>query len=189
MRTKSFLQTHVPREVIHRSQILLDTLLNYLMAEAREKLSTTDLNLQNAFLSIDLRNRIHEWASQTENKLLLEPRLVGFTADPRIKQGLITSGIIFVAGTIATAATLPSIVGPIITGVATILLSVLAFRIAFDLASPRAYEFMIEDIDRYLTSAQEQVRIWLETIDEIFLRDFSAFCHENGISIETQVNE
>ncbi|WMN79837.1 hypothetical protein NI385_12810 [Vibrio parahaemolyticus] len=35
--TKQFLQTHVPKEIIYKSEVLLDTLLNYLMEDARKK--------------------------------------------------------------------------------------------------------------------------------------------------------
>jgi len=47
--TKQFLQKHVPKEIIFKSEILLDTLLNYLMEDARERIKTADIKLQNAF--------------------------------------------------------------------------------------------------------------------------------------------
>ena len=56
--TKQFLQTHVPKEVIYKSEVLLDTLLNYLMEDARKKIESGDVKLQNAFFDADFRKRI-----------------------------------------------------------------------------------------------------------------------------------
>ena len=182
--TKQFLQKHVPKEIVFKSEILLDTLLNYLMEDARERIKTADIKLQNAFFDADFRKRVHEWAKQLENKLALDPDIVRYTTDPRLTQGLIASGISFVAGTSVTLALSPSVVGAIVAGIITILLSALAFKIAYDKASPKAREIIKMDIEQYLASSQRQVLEWLEKVESAFNSDFHAFCLANGFELD-----
>lgn len=182
--TKQFLQTHVPKEIIYKSEVLLDTLLNYLMVDARKKIESGDVKLQNAFFDADFRKRIHEWSIQLENKLSLEPDVVKYTSDPRLTQGLIASGITFVIGTSITFALATSIVGTIAAGIVTVLLSAFAFKFAFDKASPKAREITKLDIDKYLKESQTQVFEWLSKVEKNFNDNFHKFCSDNGFLAE-----
>ena len=181
---KQFLQTHVPKEIVYKSEVLLDTLLNYLMEDARKKIESGDVKLQNAFFDADFRERIHEWSIQLENKLSLEPDVVKYSSDPRLTQGLIASGITFVVGTSITVALAPSIVGTIVAGIVTVLLSAFAFKVAFDKASPKAREITKIDIDEYLKESQTQVLAWLSKVEQSFNDDFHKFCSDNGFEAE-----
>lgn len=182
--TKHFLQTHVPKEIVYKSEILLDTLLNYLMEDARKKIESGDEKLQNAFFDADFRRRIHEWSTQLENKLSLEPDVVKYVSDPRLTQGLIASGITFVVGTSITIAMAPSIVGTIVAGIVTVLLSAFAFKLAFEKASPKAREITKLDIDQYLKESQAQVLAWLSKVEKSFNDDFHKFCSANGFEVK-----
>jgi len=187
--TKQFLQAHIPKEIVYKSEILLDTLLNYLMEDARERIKTADVKLQNDFFDADFRKRVHQWARQLENKLALDPDIVKYTFDPRLKQGLIASGITFVAGTCVTLTLVPSVVGAIVSGIVTLLLSALVFKIAYDKASPKAREIVMMDIEKYLEASQKQVSEWLEKVVAAFENDFHAFCSTNGFVLEGEPNE
>jgi len=182
--TKQFLETHIPKEIIYKSEILLDTVLNYLMEEARKKIKPADVKLQNKFFDKDFRKRIHEWASQLENKLKLEPDVVNYSFDPRLKQGLIVSGTTFIIGTGITIGLTPSVVGVIVSGIVTIILSALAFKISYDKASLKAREIVKDDIDSYLELAEKQVCDWLEKIVTAFEDNFYDFCSSNGFKLE-----
>ncbi|HGS4463082.1 TPA: hypothetical protein ACMDOB_002981 [Vibrio metschnikovii] len=181
---KQFLQTHVPKEIIYKSEVLLDTLLNYLMEDARKKIESGDVKLQNAFFDADFRKRIHEWSRQLENKLSLEPNIVNYASDPRFTQGLIVSGITFVVGTGITVALVSSIVETIVAGVVTVLLSAFAFKFVFDKASPRAREITKLNIDEFLKVSQTQVFEWLSKVEQKFNDDFNKFCSDNGFEVE-----
>lgn len=182
--TKQFLQTHVPKEIVYESEILLDTLLNYLMEDAREQIKSADVKLQNAFFDADFRKRVHEWVKQQGNKLTLDPDIVQYTSDPRLKQGLLASGIIFIAGVGITLTLAPSIVGTIAAGIITILLSALAFKIAYGKATPKAREIIKENIDQYLEESQGQVLEWLKKVQSAFEKDFRDFCLASGFALE-----
>lgn len=182
--TKQFLQTHASKEIIYKSEVLLDTLLNYLLADARKKIESGDVKLQNAFFDADFRKRILEWSLQQENKLSLEPDVVKYTPDPRFTQGLIASGITFVVGTGITIALAPSIVETMVAGIVTVLLSAFAFKLAFDKASPKAREITKLDIKEYLKESQTQVLTWLSKVERSFNDDFHKFCSDNGFEAE-----
>lgn len=181
--TKQFLQTHVPREVIYKSEILLDTLLNYLMKDARTKIKVADVQLQNAFFNANFRDRIREWATQVKNKLTLEPELVNYTFDPRLKQGLIASSITLAVGTGITLIIAPHVIEAIAAGIVTIVLSGVAFKLAYDKASPQARELIKKDIDKYLETSKNQVIEWLGKVEIAFQNDFSEFCSKNGFNL------
>lgn len=182
--TKQFLQTHVPKEVIYKSKILLDTLVNYLMKDARSKIENTDVTFQNAFYDADFRKRIQEWTKQLGNKLELDPELMNYTSDPRLKQGLIASGTIFVVGSGVTLTLIPSVVGTIVSGLVTILLAAYTFKFAYDKAAPKARELVIKDIDEYLERSKKQVIEWLGKVEEAFESDFNNFCATSGIELK-----
>lgn len=70
-RNKSFLSTHVPKEVMILSRLLLDTVINALMDEARSQLKGASVELQNRFYKKNFRKKVKEWTVQIENKLSL----------------------------------------------------------------------------------------------------------------------
>ena len=187
--TKLFLETHIPKEVIYKTEILLDTVLNYLMKEAQNKIETADVKLQNDFFDADFRRRIHAWANQLEDKLKLEPDVVKYSSDPRLKQGLIVAGTTFVVGSGITLALTPSVVGAIISGIVTILLSAITFKITYDKVSPKARENVKSDINKYLETAEIQVVGWLEKVVIAFEKDFNNFCLTNGFKVEGKLDE
>lgn len=182
--TKQFLETHIPKEIAYKSEILLDTVLNYLMDDARKKIKPADVKLQNEFFDKDFRKRVHEWASQLENKLKLESDVVNYSFDPRLKQSLIVSGTTFIVGAGVSLALTPSVVGAIVSGIVTIILSAIAFKISYDKASPKARESVKNDIDSYLELTEKQVCDWLEKVATAFEDDFYEFCSSNGFKLE-----
>jgi len=182
--TKQFLETHISKEVIYKSEILLDTVLNYLMENARKKIKSADVKLQNDFFDMDFRKRIRDWSSQLENRLTLEPDIVKYSSDPRLRQGLIIAGTTFVIGSGVTATLIPSVVGAVVSGIITILLSAIAFNIAYDKASPKARESVKSDIDSYLEETEGQVISWMKKVITAFDDDFNDFCSTNGFKLE-----
>jgi hypothetical protein len=186
--TKQFLETYIPKEVIYKSDLLLDTALNYLMEDARKQIKSADVKLQNDFFDMDFRKRIHEWAKQLENKLKLEPDVVNYSFDPRLKQGLITAGTIFVVGAGVTTL-ISGVVGTIIAGIVALMLTAITFKISYEKAIPKAREKVISDIDNYLKLTEKQVVDWLQNVVTAFETDFNDFCSNNGFKLEGKVNE
>ncbi|HRT84670.1 MAG TPA: hypothetical protein P5523_08535, partial [Bacteroidales bacterium] len=115
---KKFLSSHVPKEVIMSSEILLDTVINALMDDARNQIKTASAELQNKFYDYDFREKVKEWAVQIENKLSLEPEYVKYSSDPQLVDGLVAAGVTFITGAVITGiAFIPTmVIGAIISG-------------------------------------------------------------------------
>jgi len=182
--TKKNLEHHIPKEVVYKSEILLDTLINYLMAQAREELEVANIELQNKFFEADFRKRISDWAEQRKNKLKLEPNIVKYSSDPRMKQSLIAGGITLIVGTGVTITAMPTIIGAILSGLFIIVLSALAYN----QASPKARELVKDDIEKYLTASEAQVNNWLKSVIDAFSNDLENFCSSNGFQLTGKLN-
>jgi len=187
--TKEFLESHIPKEIVYKSEVLLDTLLNYLMEQARKDMEQADVELQNKFFEAEFRKRIHNWAEQIENQLKLEPNIVEYSSDTRWKQGLIAGGIAFIVGSGITTTAIPTFIGAIVSGIVTIVLSALAFKMAYKQAEPKARELLKDDIEKYLTTAEAQVNNWLKSVIDAFSNDLDNFCSSNGFKLAGNLNE
>lgn len=185
-REKLFLSSHVPKEVIISSEILLDTVINALMDEARHQLKTASAELQNKFYDHDFREKVKEWAMQVENKLSLEPEYVKYSSDPQLVQGLVAAGVTFITGAAITgfAFILTMVIGAIVSGIVTLMLSAVAFKFAYDKAEPKAISKMTEDIEAYLESSKTQVSEWLNKVILSFDNEFKSFCSNNGWEVQ-----
>ena len=191
--TKKFLLTHIPKEIFHKSEILLDTLLNYLMKDACEKIKTGDVKLQNAFFDTNFRERTYEWSAKLENKLYLEPSIVQYSLDPRLKQGLITSGITLIVGagiTFALSSHDFSLSSDnfrnIVSGIVTVIISGVVFKLNFNKSSTKAREIIKLDIDEYLDKSQIQVLSWLLKVEKNFNDYFYKFCLDNDFEVKVK---
>jgi hypothetical protein len=185
-RKKMFLSSHVPKEVIISSEILLDTVINALMDDARHQLKTASAELQNKFYDYDFREKVKEWAVQIENKLSLEPEYVKYSSDPQLVHGLVAAGVTFITGAAITGiAFIPTmVIGAIVSGIVTLILSAVAFKFAYDKAEPKAISKMIEDIEAYLESSKTQVSKWLGKVILSFDNEFKSFCSNNGWEVQ-----
>jgi len=185
-RKKMFLSSHVPKEVTLSSEILLDTVINTLMDEARSELNSASAELQNKFYDYAFREKVKEWAVQIENKLSLEPEYVKYSSDPQLVHGLVAAGVTFITGAAITGiAFMPTmVIGAIVSGIVTLILSAVAFKFAYDKAEPKAISKMIEDIEAYLESSKTQVLEWLGKVILSFDNEFKSFCSNNGWEVQ-----
>ena len=184
--TKNFIQSFVPSEIITRSQVLLDTLLNYLMDFAVTEFKYMDVELRNDFFAQNLEQKIKDWVKQTENQLELMAPKVEFSTDPRWEQGAITGVTAFVFGTAATVFVFDptKVVSAIITGLLTIIGSSYLFKKGFEKAEPQARPLIKSDIDKFINNSEKQVSEWLKTVTYVFSKEFDNFCDSRGLNIK-----
>ena len=169
--TRRMLVEHAPAMVVAKTQLLLDTLLNYLMADAAEALTDASTTVKNAFYNLDLRARIKKSFS-------LKPELLELSFDPRIIVGGITAGLGATAGGLMTALFLSGLISRIVGGLATIVASAIAFRLAHTAATGTALQRLRKDLDKYLNDSKQQVSSWLTDIEEDFVAAFKEFQDE-----------
>lgn len=186
---KDFLKNHIPSEILAKSKILLDTVLNYLMETAIKDLDKFDVELQNDFFNQDFRNKILEWVKQTENQLKLLPQDVEFSSDPRWIQGAISGGTSFIVGAVITVFVFDptKIVWAIVAGLLAMIVSAYLFKKGFEKAEPKARSIIKSDIENFINNAEQQVSDWLKNVVNIFEEEFNNFCNSRNININGQI--
>ena len=165
---RRMLVDHVPTMVVARAQLLLDTLLNYLIEDAMEALTDAPTAVKNAFYDLDLRARIKESFS-------LEPESLQFSFDPRVIAGGAAASATAAAGGLMTALLLSGLISRILGGVATLIASAIAFRIAHSATTGTALQWLRNDVDAYVTQSEQQVSAWLANVEDFFVSAFEEF--------------
>ena len=163
--TRRILVEHAPTMVVAKTQILLDTLLNYLMEDATEALIDAPTTVKNAFYDLDLRASIR-------GSFSLKPELLELSFDPRIIAGGVWAGSTATAGGLVTALFLSGLIFRIVGGVATLVASAIAFQIAHTATTGTALQRLRNDLDEYLTHSEQQVSSWLADVEEYFFEKF-----------------
>jgi len=171
---RELLGQHVPALVVGRAQILLDSLLIYLMEDAMEALSSAPTDVKNYFYALDLRARI-------KGSFSLEPHTLQFSVDPRVVAGSAAAGGTLVAGGLIIALVLPGVVGRLIAGLGTLVASAVAYRLAHSAGSPAARKALESDLSTYLAQSETQVADWLAGVERAFVENFGAFASKYGI--------
>jgi hypothetical protein len=174
---KSSLGELVPKMVIEKGKVLLDTMLNYLMDDAINILKPASTDLKNAFYAIDLRRKIKEsFTFNIEN--------LSYSFDPSyLYGGFFAGGTLLASGAFTTCTAIFSfipggVIVTVISGIATLVLSAVAFKIAFDKSVPKARKQLEDDIEKYISQSEQKVSNWLKDIIEAFDKEFTKFCNE-----------
>ncbi len=192
---REFLEAHVPKEVIYKADLLFETLLNKLMSQATTQLERADTKVQNKFYEADFRKKLHSWVKNDSNNLRLNPKVVAFSFDPRLKNGLMAGGVSLLFGTGATAVTIKTAktasiaTATVVTstvvamGFTTLVVSALAFKLLYDKAKPKALNQIKDDIEIFLSQSENQVRSWLRSIEGFFESELKAFLSSNAVKV------
>ncbi len=167
------LKKHVPARIDARAQLLLDTLLNYLMEDAIAELADAPTAAKNAFYDLDLRSRVKE-------SLSLEPESLEFSADPRVIVGGIAAGLTATTGGFMTALLLRGLIPRLVGGAATLVAAAVAFRIAHTATSGTALQRLRNEVDDYVTQSEQQVTAWLANVEDFFVSAFREFQDDGG---------
>ena len=171
--TRNLLAERAPAGVVARTQLLLDTLLNYLMEEAIVALTDSPTAVKNEFYDLDLRRRI-------EQSFTLEPESLEFSFDPRKIAGGVAAGVTATAGGLMTALLLCGLVSRLAGGIATLAASAFAFKITYKATTDTARKWLRDDVEGYVTCSEQQVSSWLASVEEYFVAAFEEFQDDKG---------
>ena len=170
---RRMLADHVQTMVVARAQLLLDTLLNYLMEDATEALTDAPTAVKNAFYDLDLQARIKESFS-------LEPESLKFSHDPRVVAGGVAASATAAAGGLMTALLLSGLIPRLVGGAASLVVSAVAFRIAHTATTGTALQRLRNEVDDYVTQSEQQVSSWLANVEDFFVSTFKEFQDGGG---------
>lgn len=171
---RELLAQHVPALVVGRAQLLLDTLLSYLMEDAVEALADAPTDVKNDFYAEDLRARL-------KGSFTLEPQTLQFSFDPRVVAGGVAAGGTLVAGGLIVGLVLGGVVARIIAGLATLVASAFAFRVAHSAGTTSARRALEADVTTYVAQSEQQVSEWLGSVDRSFVEAFDKFAADHGV--------
>jgi hypothetical protein len=181
---KEFLATYIPKEIIFRSKALVETLINYKNKEAINYLEKNkyDIKVQNKFFEADFKTRIKNLTDKLDLVLIEDSDELSYSRDPRLMKSMIAGGSIFVLGSALSAGFFKdSKLSAFISGSATILLSVLAYRLTYNNFSEQARQKIHEDVYDFITKSEKQIKEWLNNIDKLFDEEFNQFLEKHKI--------
>ena len=164
---------HVPTMAIEKTQLLLDTLLNYLMEDAIAALADAPTAVKNEFYDLDLRSRIKE-------SFPVEPESLKFSFDPRVIAGGVATGVTAATGGLMTALLLSGLLPRLLGGAATLVASAVAFRIAHTATTGTALQRLRNEVDDYVRQSEQQVSSWLANVEDFFVSAFKEFQDGGG---------
>ena len=159
---------HVSKMVVAKTQLLLDTLLNYLMEDAIAALVDAPTAVKNEFYDLDLRSRIKESFSPERESL-------EFSFDPRVIAGRVATGVTAATGGLMTALLLSGLIPRLVGGAATLVASAVACRIAHAATTGTALQRLRNEVNDYVTQSEQQVSSRLASVEEYFVAAFEEF--------------
>ena len=171
---RALLSEHVPTLVVCRAQLILDTLLNYLMTDAIDTLSSAPTSVKQSFYELNLRSHL-------KIAHVVQPQTLQFSTDPRIIGGSVAAGGMLIAGGLIVSLLLSGVTVRIITGLASIVASAIAFRLAHAACTNSARSAVESDISKFLAQSESQILEWLATVELSFIEDFDKFTVLHGI--------
>lgn len=179
--TVKHLSIYIPKEVIYNSELLLKTLLSYVMSDAQKAIENLDVKTKNKFYDAKLKEKIIEFANSLKDNKNLINNAIEFQKDNRKRNALIASGITFVAGATGTMAMAPvCIVGAIVSGIVTIIIAAFAFKLAYDKTAIKTRANIREDVNNYLKKTEKEVELWLTEVTIAFNNELQKFIDENS---------
>lgn len=172
---RRILPTHAPTMVLARAQLLLDTLLNYLMEDAEEALTDAPAGVQIKFYELDLRKSVR-------NTFASRPESLELSLDARLVAGGVAAGATAVVGGLATTLFPFGLIPRIAGGAATLIATALAFKLGYDcrVAADWTRERLKKDVDGYMTLAEQRTSSWLASVEEFFVAEFRKFRDDEG---------
>lgn len=171
---RKLLAQHVPSQVLNRSMLLLDTLLGYMIDEAKAKLSNASYDTKSHFFDLDLRSKI-------KHSVRLEPDTLTFSIDRRLVCGAFGAGGVLLVGGSATVFSAPTIIPPFFLGLGTLVVGAVAFKLMYSSQSASNYSMRAikDDVERYLTNSEQQVQAWLMEAQKVFFSEVNLFINSH----------
>jgi hypothetical protein len=174
---RELLAQHAPSLVVGRAQVLLDSLLGYLMEDAIAALANAPTDTKNEFYGLGMRDRL-------KSSYTLKPQALQLSFDPRDIAGGVAAGGTLVTGGLIVGLVLSSLVSRVIAGLATLVASAVAFRLAHSAGTGSARKALESDVSNYLSDSEAQVSNWIGEVDQAFGDAFDKFACDHGMRAE-----
>ena len=174
------LRHHIPSLIAGRAQILLDSLLNYLMDDAMDSLASATTREKNGFYALDVRERM-------KDSFRFEAKPMQFSPDPRLVAGGLAAGGAVTAGLPIVALVLTGVVGRVVVGLATVAAAAIAYRVGRAVGTSSARKALESDVLKYLAQAETEMSRWLGDVRDSFEQAFDEYA--KGLESATDAKE
>jgi len=184
----TLIEEYVPKEIMQKSELLMDTLLNYRMDKAKIRLEGLETELQNKFYEADFRNKTNIWVAQDQNKLNLYKNIFSFSSDPSWIY-LSISGVVSLILCIYIVKfnfdfSLFGVAGFITFFMGSLCTSIIIMVITYSFFAYKYNKIIKNEVKLYLEYSEQQLLAWLKSCDEEFSKNFNEFCTMNGLDVE-----
>lgn len=175
------LSDYIPKEIMYNCEVLLETILSYLMKDAKKAIENFDVKTKNRFYDEKINEKIIEFAnSLKENKNLIN-NAIEFQKDKRKLNAIIASGLTFIAGGVGIMAVNPtSIIGLIVSGIVVIIVSAFVFKSIYKKETIKKRDAIREDVENYLKQTEKEVDIWLNEVAVAFNKELQSFITQSS---------
>lgn len=173
------------KNTLELSKLLYDTVINYLMTDARNKLKDKDTKIQNSFFEKNFRELLSSWVSKEENNLRLE-----FNGQKSIKSKNISNKLRILLNSVVISGLAFLIVScfyDIIFVSISIILAILLLYIINSMYIKMKLEKKensnLLNVDEYLIQYKKQATTWIFNCIDYFEINLSNFYNDNKLDI------
>lgn len=179
--TISHLSSYIPKEVIFKSEQLLETLLSYLMKDAQSAINQLDVKTKNKFYDEKLNEKIIEFANNLKEDKNLISNAIEFQKDNRKLNAFIASGTTFIVGALGINAIVStSVISLIVSGIVVIAVAAFVFKLTYNKVATKTRINIREDVKNYLEKTEKEVDFWLNEVTIAFNKELQSFIKKNS---------
>lgn len=186
---KEFIKHYPAKLIKEKSELLLDTLLNYLMKEVIESLVKQSEEVQYFFSRENLREKVRDWALDSSNRYI--PSILKI----REKEGLAQKTLIVAPGiAVSAGGLLATVVIPetgiikAIPAVSTLAGPIYIFKKLKE-KNRRIKRMWKKDIEKYLKDAERGLKGWLLKVCDKFEKELEEVLRKINLTLrETKVS-
>jgi len=165
---RRLIDQHVPARIVARAEVLRDSLLNYLMEDALESLSSATVGDRNQFYALDIRARMEE-------TFRIERQSLHYSIDPRQRDGLAAASATVITGGMIAGLVLTGMLSRVAVGMATVGVAVAAYKGVHRARTSAARKSLQADLSRYLDQSEARVAVWLDDVRLSFEQAFDEY--------------
>ncbi|QER42269.1 hypothetical protein F1847_05760 [Thermodesulfobacterium sp. TA1] len=178
---KEFIKHYPVKLLRERSEVLLDTVLNYLMKEVLESIRKQTSDIQYAFARENLREKVKNWALTKENRY--NPDILRLKEEETFVEKTITvaPGVAVSAGGLIAVASVPeTLILKAIPAVSTLAGPIYIFKKIKE-KNRRLKNIWKKEINNYLEKSKKEIKVWLKKVIEKFEKELGEFYQKNKI--------
>jgi len=170
---REFIKSYTPKLLKKNAEILLDTLLNYLMSALLEVVRDKDMSVKQSIVQADIRERIKAWALDKNNAF--NPTKFMLKEDEEILERLkeVAPGLLVAIGGAATAVIVSdNILTKLVPGLSTLAGSAYVIKQVRERVQ-RLKRIWKKNVDNYLDINKKLLHSWLKSVIEKFHKEIS----------------